>query len=901
MKKFILAAALAFLPVAAFAQAVQQSGSVTPNTIPAWNSNGVIKGGVTAVDSPVTNFGVTRDGADGICVASARQSAAGRNTLCLQASTSAAAKIVLQNYGTATAQDLQFVINGNTLTLPTGATSFVVSSGVLVSGNFPKWSGTAGLVIDSGMTAATGSQYGAAVYTAAGAIGSTAAMTNGQMVVGTTGGNPAARTMSGDVGSISAAGAVTLQSVNGVTYPSTFTANGILYANTATAVTNVGTSNIGYCLLSQGSSSAPIWASCASGSGSAGGSDTQVQFNNATSLAGSANLTWVSPALRLGVSGTTTGQLQLNSSAGASGAVTVQAPTATAAYNFNLPTGAGSSGQPLLSGGGGATAMTFGTLAVGGGGTGGTVASGTLLDNISGFASTGYINRTGSGTYAFSANIPVSQGGTGLASGTSGGVLCFTASGTIASSSALTANTVVIGGGAGVCPSTISAGTNGQVLVGATGAAPAFQTLSGDITTVTSGGAVTIANSAISNAKLANSAAYTLKGNFTGSSAAPQDSTIGTLTQKASPAAGDYLILQDNAAAGQLKYATVASVASAGSVSSIAGNTGAFTLKQPINNATNEILLNATISPQGRITLTTATPVMTATTVNQTTVYYTPYRGNLVPIYDGTNIIPTAFAEVSQATTDATKSPAAAANNSNYDVFCWIDSGTNRCTRGPPWTSDTGRGTGAGTTELVRVSGLWLNAVNITNGPSAQRGTYVGTIRTDGSAQVDYDFGAVAANWTPASFGVWNAYNRVRVLTFIGDTTDSWTYNVATTWRAPNGNTTTARISAVRGLNEDGVEATYFAVGGAGAATNMASGIGLNSTTAMAAGSNAPFNSVPSTSGFGSMPASYNGLMGLGFNFLSAIEINSSTTASTWLGDAAVAYTQTGMRAIMWQ
>ena len=49
--------------------------------------------------------------------------------------------------------------------------------------------------------------------------------------------------------------------------------------------------------------------------------------------------------------------------------------------------------------------------------------------------------------------IPVAQGGTNLGSGTSGGVLGFTAAGVIASSSALTVNLPVIGGGAGALPS----------------------------------------------------------------------------------------------------------------------------------------------------------------------------------------------------------------------------------------------------------------------------------------------------------------------------------------------------------------------------------------------------------------------------------------------------------------
>jgi hypothetical protein len=49
--------------------------------------------------------------------------------------------------------------------------------------------------------------------------------------------------------------------------------------------------------------------------------------------------------------------------------------------------------------------------------------------------------------------LPVANGGTNLSSGTSGGVLAYTASGTLASSGALAANNVVVGGGAGAAPS----------------------------------------------------------------------------------------------------------------------------------------------------------------------------------------------------------------------------------------------------------------------------------------------------------------------------------------------------------------------------------------------------------------------------------------------------------------
>ncbi len=70
--------------------------------------------------------------------------------------------------------------------------------------------------------------------------------------------------------------------------------------------------------------------------------------------------------------------------------------------------------------------------------------------------------------------LPVANGGTGLASGLSGGVLAYTANGTLASSAALTANALVIGGGAGSVPAALALGTANQV-VGMNSAATAHE------------------------------------------------------------------------------------------------------------------------------------------------------------------------------------------------------------------------------------------------------------------------------------------------------------------------------------------------------------------------------------------------------------------------------------------
>lgn len=59
----------------------------------------------------------------------------------------------------------------------------------------------------------------------------------------------------------------------------------------------------------------------------------------------------------------------------------------------------GSSSAPVW--GGVTLSAVTGTLAVNHGGTGVSSASGTALDNITGFASTGFLTRTGAGTYAF--------------------------------------------------------------------------------------------------------------------------------------------------------------------------------------------------------------------------------------------------------------------------------------------------------------------------------------------------------------------------------------------------------------------------------------------------------------------------------------------------------------------
>ena len=95
---------------------------------------------------------------------------------------------------------------------------------------------------------------------------------------------------------------------------------------------------------------------------------------------------------------------------------------------------------------------------------------------------------TTTGAVTVGGTLAVSNGGTGLTAGTSGGILAYTATGTLASSALLAANALMIGGGAGVAPSTVTTGTDVVTALGVnTGSSGAFVVNGGALGTPSSG------------------------------------------------------------------------------------------------------------------------------------------------------------------------------------------------------------------------------------------------------------------------------------------------------------------------------------------------------------------------------------------------------------------------------
>lgn len=174
---------------------------------------------------------------------------------------------------------------------------------------------------------------------------------------------------------------------------------------------------------------------------------------------------------------------------------------------------------------------------------------------------------------------------------------------------------------------------------------------------------------------------------------------------------------------------------------------------------------------EGRLTLTSGTPVTTIDVTAATTIYFTPYKGDRIYLYDGTRWKLYSFSELSLALGTLTASLP-------YDVFIYDNAGTLTL-EALAWTNGTTRATA-----LVTQNGVLSKTGVLTR-------RYLGTFYTTSTTTTEDSV---------AKRDLWNYYNRTtRKLKKI-ESTASWTYATAA-WRSMN-NSTANRVETITGWAE---------------------------------------------------------------------------------------------------
>lgn len=254
---------------------------------------------------------------------------------------------------------------------------------------------------------------------------------------------------------------------------------------------------------------------------------------------------------------------------------------------------------------------------------------------------------------------------------------------------------------------------------------------------------------------------------------------------------------------------------------------------------------------EGRLTLTSGTPFTTTDVTAATTIYFTPYNGNRITLYDGSGWDLYTFTERSLSLSGLTA-------DTNYDVFIYDNSGTLTLTS-VAWTNATTRAT-----NITLQDGVYCQSGSLTR-------RYLGTFRTTSSTGQTED--SLLRRY------LWNNYNRVQRQLLVTDSTDSWTYATAS-YRSLN-NSTNNRVQFVIGVNENLVELRHYLTS---ITQGVTPGIALDSTTA----NNAVIRSLTASAAASQVGISeYRGYPGIGYHYLQLTEQGNGSTATIY-GDAGV-------------
>jgi hypothetical protein len=243
------------------------------------------------------------------------------------------------------------------------------------------------------------------------------------------------------------------------------------------------------------------------------------------------------------------------------------------------------------------------------------------------------------------------------------------------------------------------------------------------------------------------------------------------------------------------------------------------------------------------LTLESGVPVSSSDQTAKTTVYFTPFLGNQVALFDGNRWDRYTLTERNLALGTLT-------SGKNYDVFLYNNAGTLTLELSAAWASDTAR-----TDAIAYQDGVYCKSGALTR-------RYVGTIRTTSTTTTE---DSLAKRFVYN--GTVGAQMR-RALASTLETANSWSYSTAA-WRQANANAAN-QVEWVDGLGTCAVWAALFSSG-------LGLGIGVDSTTANSA--------LARSRGAGDCSAGawWEGRPGLGYHYAAWIEYQGGT--GTGYGD----------------
>jgi hypothetical protein len=207
-------------------------------------------------------------------------------------------------------------------------------------------------------------------------------------------------------------------------------------------------------------------------------------------------------------------------------------------------------------------------------------------------------------------------------------------------------------------------------------------------------------------------------------------------------------------------------------------------------------------STAGRLTLTSGTPITRTDVTGATNIYFTPYKGNEIMLWDGA-------AWTSYIFTETTLALGTLSNGTLYDVFGYENAGTLTLEM-LAWTNGTTRATAV----------TWQDGRACKSGDKTR--LYLGTFCTSSTTTTE---DSRTRRWLV------NHYNQARRPLQRSIATASWNYT-DTTVRLANGAGDSIVEVLCTGLNDQMIDLTLNQAGGANATSNaVCGGIGEDSST----------------------------------------------------------------------